>query len=103
MDNLTRKDIYINIFNTFVKSLAIRFTICDDSISPQNHERKTKMSINKFSKEARRIAEEINLARLAGDVPSDELTVRLCEVLDIIDSARKELPVFSEYARSEGV
>ncbi len=53
--------------------------------------------------EAQKIASQINQARFSGTEITDEQTVRLCELLDIIDSAKKEPPVFSEYARSEGV
>lgn len=34
--------------------------------------------------EAQRLAEVVNLARFEGVIPSDEVTVQLCEILDIL-------------------
>ena len=39
--------------------------------------------------EAQAIAEAINLARLEGKAITDQQTIRLCEVLDILLSAQK--------------
>jgi hypothetical protein len=54
-------------------------------------------------KEASRLANEINIARFEGRIPSAEATVRLVEVTDLLLALRKKPPVFSEYSRSEGI
>jgi hypothetical protein len=54
-------------------------------------------------KEASRLANEINTARFEGRIPSAEATVRLVEVTDLLLALRKQPPVFSEYAPSEGI
>lgn len=41
----------------------------------------------KLLNEASLLAEQINRARSNGNVPSDECTVRLCEILDILSAA----------------
>tara|TARA_R110000851_G_scaffold323111_1_gene489549 strand:+ start:783 stop:980 length:198 start_codon:yes stop_codon:yes gene_type:complete len=53
-------------------------------------------------KEARTLANRINLARFEGEMPTVEDTVRLVEVTDLLNDLRKQPPVFSEYPRSEG-
>ena len=52
--------------------------------------------------EARTLATQINRARLEGFIPSDDATVRLVEVTDLLIELRKAPPTFSEYARKEG-
>ena len=54
-------------------------------------------------KEARSLANEINLARLEGRIPSAVVTARLVTVSKLLKDAQKKPPVFSEYAPSEGV
>ena len=51
-------------------------------------------------KEARVLAVKVNTARAEDRVPESDHTVRLVEILDILEDMTR--PVFSEYARSEG-
>lgn len=45
------------------------------------------MEIKKLLIEASALAEKINLARFEGNIPSDDDTIRLCEILDILAEA----------------
>ena len=45
------------------------------------------MGIKELLIEASALAEKINLARFEGIVPSDDYTIRLCEILDILAEA----------------
>jgi len=49
-----------------------------------------KMRTAKLLKEARLIAEEINLDCFTGDMPNATLTIRLTEVLDQLNDLNKE-------------
>ena len=49
-----------------------------------------KMRTAKLLKEARFLAEEINLEVFIGDVPNATLTIRLTEVLDQLNDLNKE-------------
>ena len=54
-------------------------------------------------KEARELATEINTARQEGRSPAASVTARLVVLSALIIAAKKQPPVFSEYAKREGV
>jgi hypothetical protein len=57
---------------------------------------------NKLISEARRLAEIINRDRFEGKIPESEDTVRLCELLDLLDFANRPINNKGLYSSFKG-
>ena len=69
----------------------------------KNQKRASRYFENILIKETNRLLNEINKIRLQGNIPPAAVTDRFAEVTGLLIDIRKQPPVFSEYARSEGV